>query len=143
MTQPIKLRETELHPFKHRTVHYTCRVPSGTTLADLFTFAYWTDVATKMRVGALIEVLSEDGSLDCDLRVIGVTHRPGGQPEVSVKLLRNGFLPDPAGVKIEPLTVKWAGPKAKWRIMRGDAIVASEIDTEAAAKARVEEMAAA
>lgn len=142
MKQATKLREHELHPFTARTIHYTCRVPAGTTIQDLFTKAYWADVAPRMQVHALIEVISADGSLDCDLRVVAVDTNPTGQREISVKLLRNGYLPDPEGVVVEPLHIKFAG-RDKWRLMRGDAVIESGIDTKELAEAKLRDLEAA
>lgn len=140
----MKIRDRELHPFTSRTLHYTARVPKGTTLADVMQHGYWADVATKLKVRTLIEVISEDGSLDCDLRVVGCTEvADGGPPVITVKLLRNGFVDPDVEVPAEPLTVQWSGPKTKWRVMRGNSTVAPGFDTKEAAEVRAKELEAA
>lgn len=139
----MKIRERELHPFTARTLHYTARVPKGTTLADVLQHNYWTDVATKLRLGTLVEVLSEDMSLDCDLRVTGFMEVPDGPPIITVKLLRNGYLEPDVEVPAEPLLVQWSGPKTKWRVMRGNMTVAPGFDSKEAAEAKAKEIEAA
>jgi hypothetical protein len=109
-------------------------VPAGTTLEDVLTPEFWSNHAQRLKRGAIIEVLSEDNALDCELRVLKT-----GQTFAHVRLLRN-YTEDgerAAADVHEDVKVNYGGKQDRWRIIhRGEVVQAgleSKTDAEKAA----------
>ncbi len=112
-------------------------VPAGTTLEDVLTPEYWANHTARMKRGAVIEILSEDSALDCELRVLKV-----GPTYAHVRLLRNYV--DTAAAPVanslhEDVKVSFGGKQDRWRIIHRDAVVQSGMETKAEAEKAAEE----
>lgn len=76
--RPPALGANMLKTAAHERGHFFCTVPIGTTLEIVTTPSYWQNHTGPLGLGpgarpwARIEVVSEDGELDCELRVIKV-----------------------------------------------------------------------
>lgn len=117
--------------------HYTrlslfAEVPEGTTLEDILTPEYWANHTQRLKRGAVIEILSEDNSLDCEIRVLKV-----GQTFAHVRLLR--VYTDADGKRKdqkihEDVKVDYGGKQDRWRIMHRGEVVTSGLETKAEAE---------
>ncbi len=95
---------------------WRCTVPNGVTLDEILAPAFWANVGFKLSRFDRIEVLSEDGYFDCELRVIDAR-----RTDAVVKLIRAPLDVAPlpvadAGEKDLP-RVQWAGPQHKFRVL--------------------------
>jgi hypothetical protein len=132
----VPLKPIDLHFAHHIRLHFVAQVPPGTTLEDVANPAYWAHHVQRLRPGALVEVLSEDNSLDCELRVTEV-----GPTFAKVRVLRN-FTPAaaPAISHDAPTDVEvgYGGKADRWRVTHKGQIVASGLgsreDAEKAAQ---------
>lgn len=126
MNKPTKLQPAE---YVCQTYHH---MPgAGATLEHVLEPGYWAHVAKTLRAGDHIEVLAEDGSWWAMLLV-----RYTGRTEVAVAVL---FAQQFEEVEIEGETdseylVKWAGPRAKFRVQRGTEVIRDEFESKAAAE---------
>lgn len=112
-------------------------VPAGTTLDDVLTPEYWANHTQRLKRGAVIEILSEDSALDCELRVLKV-----GLTFAHVRLLRNyieGAAPAAPTSLHEDVKVSFGGKQDRWRIIHRDAVVQSGMETKAEAEKAAEE----
>jgi hypothetical protein len=111
--------------------------PAGTTLEDVLNPEYWANHTQRLKRGAVIEVLSEDSLLDCDLRVLKV-----GPTYAHVRLLRNyveSASVSAPSVLHEDVKVSFGGKQDRWRIIHRDAVVQSGMETKAEAEKAAEE----
>ena len=102
---------------------YAARVPVGTTLEDVLHPDFFQNHLSNMRPGMRIEVLSDDNSLDCDLRVLTVT-----KTTAHCRLLRHFSSeavkqPDIQLDESEGIKVNFGGPHHKWRVMRANEVI--------------------
>jgi len=122
--------------------HYTrlsmfAEVPAGTTLEDVLMPEFWANHTARLKRGAVIEVLAEDNSLDCELRVLKV-----GQTFANVRLLRHYAGDDTARqpVKIqEDVKVDYGGKQDRWRVIHRGEVVSSGLETKAEAEKAAED----
>jgi len=122
--------------------HYTrlsmfAEVPAGTTLEDVLMPEFWANHTARLKRGAVIEVLAEDNSLDCELRVLKV-----GQTFANVRLLRHYAGDDAARqpVKIqEDVKVDYGGKQDRWRVIHRGEVVNSGLETKAEAEKAAED----
>lgn len=120
---------------------YAAKPPSGTTLEDVLHPEYFQNELNVLRPGMLINVLSDDFKLDCDLRVMTVT-----KTTAKCRLVR--LFEDSQEPKIETadasgVTVGWGGPNHKWRVLHNKTVIdhgyASEEEAQARANAYIQE----
>jgi hypothetical protein len=130
------LKGTDLDHSHYVRLRMTAHVPAGTTLEDVTNPAFWANHAYRFKRGAFIEVLSEDNTLDCELRVLEV-----GPTFATVRVLRN-YVPDmgtkaaPAARPAEDVEVNYGGKNDRWRVMHRGEVVHSGFETRVdAAKA--------
>ncbi len=84
-----------------------------TPVSAMLDRGYWAHVSANLRPGDKIEVIPEDFSYFAELIVIDA-----GKLYANVRLLRNEPLSEPIKVKAG-YDIKWAGPYAKFRVVRG------------------------
>jgi len=131
------LKATALDHSHYVRLSMFAEVPAGTTLEDVLTPEFWANHTPRLKRGAIIEVLSEDNVLDCDLRVLKV-----GQTFANVRLLRHYVGGEEARTapKIhEDVTVNYGGKQDRWRIMHRGTVVTSGLETKADAEKAAEE----
>jgi hypothetical protein len=110
---------------------YAARVPSGTTLAEVLHPEYFQNHLARIREGMEINVLSDDFSLDCDLRVLTVT-----KTTAKMRVIRNYSEASAPKVKAAPSEVEvgWAGPNHKWRFVHAGQVIEHGFSTEEEAR---------
>lgn len=123
------------------------RVPAGTTLKQILAPEYFRNHAQRLKPGTRIEVVSDDNSLDADLRVLRVTNTsvscyPLRVHEEAQKGAKTNDKKGKPEVLSNGVTVEWGGPNHKHRIMHAGEIVqhgfAQKGEAVAAAKAYIE-----
>lgn len=118
---------------------FGANVPTGTTLEEVLNPAYFRNFTNLLKPGSMILVLSEDFTLDVELRVLTVTNAT-----VKTRILRD------SSIKVAPIeapdatdgkTVVWGGPKHKWRIMENGTVLDHGFATKEDAEASISEAA--
>lgn len=133
------LKATAMDHSHYVRIHMTAKVPPGTTIDDVTTPSYWANHAFRLKPGAVIEVIAEDNSLDCDLRVLEI-----GQTFAKVRVIRN-FVEPAAAKKAAPkdtpegIAVDYGGKQDRWRVVHRGEVIKSGLPTEAEANRAAEE----
>lgn len=131
------LKAANLDHSHYIRLNMTASVPPGTTLEDVTTPTFWANHAYRMKAGAIIEVLSEDNVLDCELRVLEV-----GPTFAKVRVLRN-FVEHAATrskrTSDEEIVVDYGGKNDRWRVVHRGEVVKSGLGSEAEAAKAAEE----
>lgn len=129
-----------LHPSALDHAHYVrlnmvANVPAGTTLQDVTTPSYWSNHCQRMKRHALIEVLSEDGELDCVLRVLDL-----GPTFAKMRVLNVYAEPKAAKTKrsTEAVEVTYGGKNDRWRVLHLGEVVSSGHETRSDAEKAAE-----
>jgi hypothetical protein len=132
-----RISDNALQPASAIRHDYHARVARGTTLEDVLNPEFWANVSKRMSEAARIEVLSEDGELDVDLRVVSIRRPEGENPIVHVRPLRIGYCDKVEEVAESPgmYEAKWGGPVHKWRVELGSQIVEKGYGTKILAEA--------
>lgn len=103
----------------------------GVTVEDMLKPEYWTHVAQQLRPLCRIEAVAEDGSWFAEFMVISTS-----KLAANVSLMRHVLLSE-----VKPSAdgdthfAKWAGPSAKYRVVRksDNAAIKDGFDTQAQA----------
>lgn len=111
---------------------YAARVPVGTGIEDLMHPEYWQNHLSSLRPGMMINVLSDDLALDCDLRVLTVTKTTAKMR--LVRFFEETSMPKVAPAEISGVEIKWAGPNHKWRFAHAGEVIEHGFATEDEAK---------
>lgn len=133
------LKDIYLDHASYKRLDMRADVPAGVTLADVMTPAFWSNCARRLTKGALIEILSEDFTLDCQVRVLEV-----GPTFVKVRLLRDyteAAAPVTAAapaVEIGEIDVTFGGKQEGWRVIHLGKVVQNGFATRAEAEAAAE-----
>lgn len=93
-------------------------VPVGSVKEDILAPSFWANVASKLRIGDEIKVLTEDMAWRALLIVRAV-----GRVEAVVQLLSYddlGEASDVLSVADNPYLVEWGSPAVKFRVKRKD-----------------------
>lgn len=131
------LKVTDLDHSHYLRLRMTANVPAGTTLEQVTNPGYWANHAFRLKPGTLIEVLSEDNVLDCELRVLEVA-----PTYAKVRVLRNYVetAENKAPVAApDDIIVDFAGKVDKWRVLQGMTVISSGLATKDAAEKAAEE----
>lgn len=110
---------------------YGAKVPTGTTLADVMHPEYFQNHLSSLRPAMMINVVSDDMALDCDLRVETVT-----KTTARLRVLRAYEAKKAPKVEFDTseISVGWAGPQHKWRVVHAGEVVSKGHGTEDEAK---------
>lgn len=127
------LKATAMEHSHYVRIQMTAHVPPGTTIDDVTEPGYWALHAHRLKPGATIEVMSEDNTLDCDLRVLEV-----GPTFAKVRVLRHFTDAAPAKKPVaekynDEVTVDYGGKNDRWRVLHRGEVIKSGLATEAAA----------
>lgn len=115
---------------------YAAMVPTGTTLDDVLHPEYFQNHLARLRPGMEVNVLSDDFTLDCDLRVLTVT-----KTTAKMRVLRVYSEASAPKVEAAPSDVEvgWGGPNHKFRVVHAGQVIehgfATKEEAEAAAAA--------
>lgn len=132
MTKTVKLAGGRFLQSDYSIGRYAARPPSGTTIEDVLHPEYFQNELNVLRAGHVINVLSDDFTLDCDLRVLTVT-----KTTAKVRVLR--LFNEDEAIKsdvddISETTVSWGGPNHKWRFLHNGVVIEHGFATEAEAQ---------
>lgn len=125
-------KPTSLELAEYTSVTYAHVTAEGDALEDVLTPEYWSHVARRLKPGDKIEVTHEAGGYWALLMVRSVGTVDAGVAVLLAKKFDDGFSIEdlPTGYEI-----KWAGPKAMFRIIRNSdkEVVADKFDSKAKA----------
>ena len=109
----MKLLQSQLVLSNHARICYSLTLSEG-SYEDLFKPETWAHIATKCPKGTLIEAQPEDGSWFAMLIV-----RASTDLEVTVaELFKRDLTTEQPKREESEYEIKWAGPQAKFRIIR-------------------------
>lgn len=132
MTKPVKLAGGRFLASDFIIGRYAAKVPAGTTLKDVMHPEYFQNELNVLKQGMVINILSEDFELDCDLRVLTVS-----KTTAKLRLLRL-HRPEKAietkAADISDAVVSWGGPNHKWRFLHNGTVIDHGFATEDEAK---------
>lgn len=130
-----KLGPNRFQPADYQFHRYAAKVPSGTTLKDIFHPDYFQNYLSEMRPDMEIKIKSEDRKLNVLLEVVSV-----GRATVTLEVLhiyKGGEIEEAAQQSINPadIDVSWGGPSQKWRVVYNGTILAKDYDSKEVAEA--------
>ena len=133
------LKATAMDHSHYMRIHMTATVPPGTTLEDVTEPSYWANHAFRLKPGAVIEVLSEDNALDCELRVMEL-----GPTFAKVRVLRHYVekaiaRKQPAPDLVDDVKCEYANKTDRWRVVHKGEVIQSGFGTEKEALAAADE----
>lgn len=140
-----KLTGGRLKPADYEIPRVCAKVPPKTTLADLMLPGYWQNYASNLQEGTEITVVSEDYELDVKLRVLEINPLRARMRVLSVASApdeKDFDAEEERSQEVDGLSIKWGGPKAKFRVINGDEVLESGIATKEEAQERMAELAA-
>ncbi|RVN58498.1 hypothetical protein U8C32_02525 [Sinorhizobium medicae] len=111
---------------------FAATVPAETTLEDVTHPEYFGNHLNSLRVGATINVLSDDHKLDCDLRVLSVT-----KTSAKVRVLRvydEQAAPKVKDAEISAPVISHGGPVHKWRFIHNGEVIQHGFESKDAAE---------
>jgi hypothetical protein len=133
------LKATAMDHSHYMRIHMSAVVPPGTTIEDILEPSYWVNHAARLKPGSIIEIMSEDYTLDCELRVLET-----GPTYAKVRLLRQ-FI-EPAAVKkavapevADEVKHEYANKIDRWRVVHRGEVIKAGFGTEAEAMKAAEE----
>jgi hypothetical protein len=125
------LKATAMDHAHSARLNMFAEVPAGTTLDDVLSPEFWSAHTPRLKRGAIIEVLSEDNALDCDLRVLKV-----GPTFAHVRLLRchTEEAERVAQETHSEITVGYGGKQGRWRVLHLGKVVKEGMETKVEAE---------
>lgn len=113
----MKILKNQISEAEYVRMTWAIKPEHGATLADVVAPEYWSHVSQMIKPGALIQVMPVDNTWWAELIVRGVRERA-----VDVHVLRSVVFdqeqkPQVVG-EVAPYVAKFAGPHAKWRVIR-------------------------
>lgn len=133
MTETLKLSGGRFQQADYSIGRYAAHPPAGTLLSDVLHPQYFQNHLASLKQGMVINVLSDDFSLDCDLRVLTVT-----KTTATMRVLRVHDAASEAKAPVgdvEEVKVAFAGPVHKWRITHAGEIIQHGFATQDEAQA--------
>jgi len=123
MTKNLSNRSMDLASYA--TVHFSVRIPSDHTKEDVLSDRYFQGYYSKLKEGCVITVISDDYSVDMDLRVTKVT-----PVEIAVKILRDSSEGEHLSVKVGDVSVGWGGPHHRFRLILDGEVLQHGFETK-------------
>ena len=114
---------------------YFLSAPPGTTVDQVVDPDFWLHVARRLKVNDRIEIVAADGSFDMEVRVTAIDPRGLWAHVRPLRVAEGQFaVPEASGAYPDKdgYTVEWGGPH-RWRIVRGNDVVARDFPDQAAA----------
>jgi hypothetical protein len=130
------LKATAMDHAHYARLNMFAEVPAGTTLEDVLTPEFWSNHTQRLKRGAVIEILSEDNALDCDVRVLKV-----GPTFAHVRLLRchTDEVERIATEVHAEVSVSYGGKQGRWRVLHHGKIVTENLETKVEAEKAAED----
>jgi hypothetical protein len=114
ITKPVTIEMAEYN----RSI-WVVKPTIETEVEDLLDHNYWAHIAKRLKPGDRIEALPEDRHYFAEFIVIACASN-----WAKIKLLRSVVLiEDNDKTEIDGYTIKWAGPRDRFRVMAGDEII--------------------
>lgn len=131
-TPKVKFRrvlQNQLQLAEHARLEYRVSPEEGVTIEDLLRAETWAHVTKSLKAGTLIDAVANDGSWYARLFVRSVKDL-----DVSIALLERHDFDAVAAPAEDEFTFKWAGPSAKFRIIRNSdkAVMAEGLESKGA-----------
>lgn len=139
--RPVRLMEGEMRTAEYDRAIYCVTAPPGTRPEDyLESEVYAHVVGRKLKQGDRLEITAEDRTWFAEVMIVTVS----GQMVQAEILHKHSFAPL-AGKEHDAYEVMWAGPAAKWRVMRKSDrhVMIDKLESKSAGVAWVEENAKA
>lgn len=141
MTKVAKLSGGRFLQADYSIGRYAARPPSGTTLEDVMHPEYFQNELNVLRAGMLINVLSDDFALDCDLRVLTVTKTTAKMR--LVRLFEADAAPKVDTSGVSDVVVTWGGPNHKFRFIHNGTVIEHGFATQEEAETAADKYRAA
>ena len=132
MTQVTKLAGHRFAQADYAIGRYAATVPAETTIEEITHPEYFANHVGVFRRGMTIDVLSDDFTLDCTLRVLSVT-----KTSAIVRVIRlydEASAPTVEAGEISRPEVSFGGPHHKWRFLHNGEVIQTGFDTKEAAE---------
>ena len=124
------LKASDLEHSHYTRLRMTATVPPGTTLEDVTNPGFWSNHAYRLKKGSIIEVLSEDNALDCELRVLDL-----GPTFATMRVLRNWSETEALARELpDDVEVGYGGKNDRWRVIHQGQVVKAGLETREAAE---------
>jgi hypothetical protein len=136
---------TRLARQETETTVFFVSVPAGFTAEDVQNPEFWQFVARRLKVNDRIEIVTEDGTLDMDVRVTAVDPR-FFWAHVRVLRVTTSAVSTVESEKADPdgYIIEWGGPTHRFRIIdRGKNLIERDFPSRDAAMAKLAEIKAA
>lgn len=128
--KPLAIKHCD--PAHYARVHLVVDLPPEYSAEDVLTSEFWAYQIPRLKTGALIDVFSEDGSVDMLLRVTDV-----GKTYVKVRPIFQ-HTPDEKPARAPQvnydLSVSYGGKDERWRFTHNGAVVDRNFDSKAEAE---------
>lgn len=136
MIQVSKLAGHRFAQADYAIGRYAATVPAETTLADVTHPEFFANHLSVFRRGMTIDIISDDFTLDCSLRVLAIT-----KTSATVRVIRlfdEATAPKVTSTEISAPEVSFGGPHHKWRFLHGGNVIQTGFDTKEAAEKAAE-----
>lgn len=97
---------------------FAANIPNDTPYEAIFDPFFWCAIAPKVSIGSKIEIFAENGSYYAEAIVIAASTQWVKVKEI-LKIVLNDEEKD-FKQEDESFVIKWAGPHAKWRVLKKD-----------------------
>ena len=115
------MKPTTMFPVEYARTEYFITVSPDTTVSDVLNPEFYAHISNRLRVGDMIELRAEDLS-----NIYTVLVLRAERTQASVSLIQHIIVPLP-GRSQSAHSIRWAGPKVKFRIVRDvDKVVVQE-----------------
>lgn len=139
--RPVRIMEGELQTAEYARSHFVLTAPPGSTPEDFLEAETFAHVAgRKVKANDILEVWAEDRTWRAEIVIVECR-----EMVVQAALLqRNDFQPV-TGKEYEAFDPQYAGPTARWRVLRKSdrAVMVDKLESKSAAFAWIEQNAKA
>lgn len=130
---PMRIGREEEADYKRRV--YFLSAPPGTTPEHVVDPDYWVHWAHRLQINDRVEIVAVDGSFDMEVRVTAIDPRRLWAHVRPLRVAEGKFaVPEASGQypDNDGYTVEWGGPH-RWRIVRGNDVVARDFPNQESA----------
>lgn len=129
--KPLAIKHCD--PAHYSRIHLAVDLPPEYTAEDVLNPNFWLYQTSRLKVGALIDVYSQDGKIDMLLRVTAVE-----KTYAKVRPIFQHVVSDEDLVKApevnHDLAVSYGGKDERWRVLHNGTVVFSKFDSKAEAE---------
>ena len=128
--KPLAIKHCD--PSHYSRLHLAVNLPPEYSAEDVLTSEFWSYQIPRLKAGTLIDVFSEDGSVDMLLLVTDV-----GKTYVKVRAIfqhTEDGKPVQAPAHNHELSVTYGGKEERWRFLHNGTVVKSGFDSKSEAE---------